>query len=158
MTRVSLDQLELDLNQIKSVMYSLNDKLYIIPLSWFSFTFASSLAQFVDFQTAAIYHNRTVLILTAYEMSFKLLGVIITAMMTRFINEYLSFLYLTQYMKIVSTEGMSKRADFVRSREQEYLINPSAANIFDVSRKGILQYLSALITFTILFMQLNKVL
>ncbi|KAI1292812.1 hypothetical protein HDE_06717 [Halotydeus destructor] len=98
------------------------------------------------------------MILTIYEMSTKLLGVICTAMLSKVINENIKTEYRARYASILSTEGMCLEPSYVTEREKHYRIKPSAGGWFDLNPKTILNYVAVLITFTVLFMQLNKVL
>ncbi|KAI1309137.1 hypothetical protein HDE_00186 [Halotydeus destructor] len=66
--------------------------------------------------------------------------------------------YRLAYDSILKGERLSPRAIYVRSKgAEEYQLNFTAYGVFDLNKNSILNYLSALVTFTVLFMQLNRV-
>ncbi|KAI1292809.1 hypothetical protein HDE_06732 [Halotydeus destructor] len=64
--------------------------------------------------------------------------------------------YLKRYDELVNRDGLSQSSDYFLSRERDYRIKFTAYGLFDLNRQVLLTYSSSLITFTILFMQLNR--
>ncbi|KAI1309143.1 hypothetical protein HDE_00198 [Halotydeus destructor] len=155
---MTVDQLEKKLNKIKYFGFSFNNKMAVIPLTLFAFTFASYLSHFVEFHKMARLQTTFIRILSACEMLLKLSSVLAMATVSSYINKCLEPVYEASYGLILKTEGLSDKAHYVKERQEDYRIKLSALGFFDLNPKCILTYLSSLVTFTILFMQLNKVL
>ncbi|KAI1292814.1 hypothetical protein HDE_06719 [Halotydeus destructor] len=155
---LSLGQLEVDLNKIKMLIADLNGKVSVIPLVWFSFTFGSSLSDFVEYQNNQALQDPWLRLYKIYRFSVGLVGVLTVGMLVDCINHNLETEYQRQYEKILVSEYLSERRHYVKARKHRYRLKLKACGMFYLDKKSILSYISALVTFTILFMQLNKVL
>ncbi|KAI1292894.1 hypothetical protein HDE_06763 [Halotydeus destructor] len=159
LTNVSLRQLETRLHEIKMLLNGFNDKFANIPLSWFTHNFTFWLSNLVAIEKSEVrMRNSGFREHIIYLMAFSLVAVLSMALTVGNINQYLQREYWQQYEAILRRAGLSARARYVESRKNDYRIELTVYGLFELDRKCILSYLSALVTFTILFMQLNKVL
>ncbi|KAI1292858.1 hypothetical protein HDE_06756 [Halotydeus destructor] len=157
---LSLDQLESNLNQIKSLLCRFEAKLSFIPLIWFAYSFAISLINVLEYEIEAPTMRNAVIwkVSTIYEIVVQLSGVLAVVMVIDNINTRLHKEYQVHYGKILKQAKLSDRADYVKSREKEYQLRFTACDTFELNKTCILSYLSHIVTFTVLFLQLNKAL
>ncbi|KAI1292834.1 hypothetical protein HDE_06720 [Halotydeus destructor] len=155
---LSSRQLEVELNKIKMLIADLNGKISIIPLTWFSYTFASSLFNFVEYQSNRLFEDRFLRLYSIYKLFINLAGVLTISAVVDDINRTLQREYRTQYEAILMSENTLERCLYVNERKNQYALKVKVCGMFDLNMKSILTYFSSLVTFTILFMQLNKVL
>ncbi|KAI1292892.1 hypothetical protein HDE_06764 [Halotydeus destructor] len=155
---VSLHELEDKLLAIKAQFNNFNDKMAVIPLSWFSLTFSLLLTNLVDFATDILINRDMMRYHKIYLMCFSLLAVLSVVMTIENTDRYLSQELMAEYNIFNKKESLSKRAKYVKSKEKDYKLQLSVCGLFDLNMRCILSYLSTLVTFTVLFMQLNKVL
>ncbi|KAI1292836.1 hypothetical protein HDE_06727 [Halotydeus destructor] len=156
-SNLTIAQLEIALHRLKSLISNFNDKMSGIALTKFAYTFLDILAFFVDYHFSSQKSQEVFMVLEIYEIVFNLaclliLGVIIDNQNRNILSEY-----QIQYEMILRREGLSAKAEYVHSRKERYELMFSACGMFDLNKSCLLSYTSAMITFTILFMQLNRV-
>ncbi|KAI1292860.1 hypothetical protein HDE_06754 [Halotydeus destructor] len=157
---LSLDQLESNLHQIKSLVCHFDAKLSFIPLIWFAYSFAVSLTDVLEYEKEADKTSNSTIwkVSVMYEIVVQLSGVLAVVMVIDNINTRLHKEYQVQYEKILKQAKLSDRADYVRSRKDDYQLRFTACEAFELNKTCILSYSSHIVTFTVLFLQLNKAL
>ncbi|KAI1292904.1 hypothetical protein HDE_06758 [Halotydeus destructor] len=154
-----LEQLEINLVAITSLISEFDVKLSVIPLTWFSHGFASSLSGFFEYDNLARYSQHVMFkAIIVYDVLIKVFGVLWVIMAVENYNRRLYNAYLAQYDVIVRNEGLTDRAKYLQSKEKKYRLKLTACGMFDLNMRCILSYLSSLVIFTVLFLQLNKAL
>ncbi|KAI1292893.1 hypothetical protein HDE_06765 [Halotydeus destructor] len=155
-TDISLHQLERSLTEIEALIRAFDHKMAAIPLSWFSITFASLLSKLIQIKKVITFARNLVLETFAiYMVSFYLLAVLSLVIIVASVDQYVRKEYRMQYGAILRREGLSEKTEYLRSHEKDYRFTLSVFGLFELNKKVILSYISALVTFTILFMQLN---
>ncbi|KAI1292877.1 hypothetical protein HDE_06728 [Halotydeus destructor] len=156
-TTLSLSELEMALHRVTSLIKYFGDKMSVVAAIKFAYTFATSLAFFVDYYSSWMKTRSLFVAVTIYDMVFNLLCLIVLCAVIDHQNRSIMAEYRHQYKIILGREGVSLRAEYVQSRKEQYELTFSACGMFDLNKKCLLSYISSLITFTILFMQLNRV-
>ncbi|KAI1309134.1 hypothetical protein HDE_00189 [Halotydeus destructor] len=155
---VPVTQIEILMNTLKSLVGSFNDKLSIIAFTWLAQTFAFSLAFTVDVLNIDSSKILSIQVVYSYSLLFDILFIFTVCTLIGNVHPNLQAEFRRQLGAILESEGLSSRAAYVSSREYQFQLRFTAWGVFDLNKNCMLTYLSALVTFTILFMQLNKVL
>ncbi|KAI1292813.1 hypothetical protein HDE_06716 [Halotydeus destructor] len=145
------------LNETKSLIEKFNSKISVIMLMIFGQTFASSLAFFVDFHGISSDQMFAFELLSMYRLSYDLICVVSLGIIIDNINRNLKLEYQKQFDIIAEQVEMSERKTYMSSREKQYQVKFKAYGMFNLNKASILSFISSLVTFTILFMQLNRV-
>ncbi|KAI1309148.1 hypothetical protein HDE_00197 [Halotydeus destructor] len=154
----STDQLEISINNLKTLAGDLDSKFSILTFIWLSQAFASSLTFSVDLSLTFRDKILGFQYVYGYGLLFSFLLIFSLCFIVGNINPRLQSEYRKHYVDILSREGLSPRIAHISSRENQYQLEFTAWSMFELSRGCILTYMSSLVTFTILFMQLNKAL
>ncbi|KAI1286374.1 hypothetical protein HDE_10992 [Halotydeus destructor] len=155
---LQLVELEIMLNDTKYNIGCFNDRLSVIAFIFFGQTFAAILAYAVDFLKLQFQTIVGFQIVSFIWLSFDLLMVFLVVHAADIIYLRLKAEYRIQLGAILKRGGYSSRAAYVISREKGYKIKFKAYGMFYLNKRCFLNFMSALVTFTILFMQLNRVL
>ncbi|KAI1277771.1 hypothetical protein HDE_14591 [Halotydeus destructor] len=146
------------INDVKTQNGDLDDRMSIIAFTYFAQTFAALLTYSVDYLKFGL--NGTIgfqAVMLAGLLSC-LIFILVLAFFCDIYNQRFRAEYRKQYGAVLLREGLSPRAAYISSREHSFKLRVTAYGMFDLNKKCVLSYASALVTFTILFMQLNRVL
>ncbi|KAI1309133.1 hypothetical protein HDE_00188 [Halotydeus destructor] len=152
---VPISHLAKDRNDLQLLVGNFNDRLSFIFGSRFAFTFASSLAFFVDIyspsQAAALELG------SMYRLGINFVYVLIAISVGDSVDKNVKAEYRKQYGALLRQQGLSPRAEEVFAMKDCYQLKFAAYGGIHINKEFILSYLPSLVTFTVLFMQLNRV-
>ncbi|KAI1309149.1 hypothetical protein HDE_00196 [Halotydeus destructor] len=153
---LDVGQLEQDQNDLNIVTGELSDKLSIITMIRFACTFAESLAYFVDFNngTPEMIGSEAY---TIYSLTFNFICLLSAVIINDNINRNVKTEFRKQYAIILQSDDLSQRAEYIYTSMSDFKLNLTAFGGLVLNKEFMFSYLSSLVTFTILFMQLNKV-
>ncbi|KAI1309147.1 hypothetical protein HDE_00190 [Halotydeus destructor] len=155
---VPIAQIEILVNTVKSLVGSFDDKLSVIAFTWLAQTFAFSLSFAVETLRVDSPKVLRIQVLFFYLLLLNILLICTVCTLIGNLNPKLKNEFRKQRDVMLRREGLATRAAYFSSREDQFSLKFTAWSVFDLDKGCILNYFSALVTFTILFMQLNKVL